>query len=75
MFTARYGMRPYITQIRFVFKGLSVRLKANFRSVNLMYRTYNIKPDWRVGLIFLCSIRIPEDDTPVKKLAACLYLS
>ena len=27
MFTARYGLGPYITQIRFVLKGLIVRVK------------------------------------------------
>jgi hypothetical protein len=74
VFTARYGLSSYITQIRFVFKGFSVRFKANFRSANLMQGMYNIKPEWRLGLVFFCSRWLPVDDTPVQKLVAGLYL-
>jgi hypothetical protein len=35
--------------------GKSVRLKANFLSVNLTHGMYNIRPGLRLGIVFFCS--------------------
>jgi len=55
VFTARYGLIPYITQIHFVFKGLSNWCSFHTSLNDLVGRgvnNYSTRPEHKLSLLF-----------------------
>ena len=48
MFTARYGLSPYITRLRFVLKGLTNYILSVFNNIGRS----NFNPDYLIGSVF-----------------------
>jgi hypothetical protein len=46
VFTARYGLSPYIKQIRFVFEGL------NLKVISASFTQQNDATSWRGGVVY-----------------------